>query len=234
MAYVSVCIATYNGSAFIERQLSSILAQLDSGDEVIISDDGSTDNTVAIITNFADPRIKLLINKNRHGPIGNFENTLQHTSGQLIFLSDQDDIWLPNKVAVIRSLLEKYDLVLSNCEVVDQSGKVLHPSFFQTRGSKPGFWMNLYRNSYMGCCMAFRRNVLAYSLPFPKRIHMHDWWIGLLVEAKGRVTFYEEPLIQYVRHGNNASPTGEQGYSFLKQLTNRLFLLLNVAKRLLA
>lgn len=234
MAQISVCMASYNGGQFIRQQLYSILSQLADNDEIIVSDDGSTDNTVQIIQHIADPRIKVYLNKGRHGPIGNFENALQHSSGQFIFLADQDDIWLPKKVEVISTLLAESDLILTDCEVIDQQGNVLYPSFFAYRGSRRGFWANLYRNSYIGCCMAFRREVLAYALPFPVQIHMHDWWIGLLVETKGRITLHNKPLIKYVRHGGNASPTGETtGYNFSKQIVNRFFLLWNVAKRLL-
>ncbi|NEU68857.1 glycosyltransferase family 2 protein [Spirosoma agri] len=234
MSFISICMATYNGSQFIEQQLISILQQLDEDDEIIISDDGSTDDTLEIIKQFSDQRIKIFINANIHGPTGNFENALEHCSGRYIFLADQDDIWLPDKVAVISNLLIDYDLVLTDCEVVNQMGHQIHSSFFEHRGSRKGFWTNLYKNSYIGCCMAFRRDILQYILPFPKQIHMHDWWIGLLVEAKGKTIFYKKPLIKYVRHGGNASPTGETGYSFAKQLLNRLFLFFNVAKRLLA
>lgn len=233
MKHISVCMASYNGAQFIDQQIRSILQQIGSDDEVVISDDGSTDNTLQIINKFNDPRIKVFHNTSRHGPIGNFENSLLHSSGQLIFLADQDDVWLPNKVTTVCSLLINNELVLTDCEVVDQSGNVLYPSFFEVRNSRQGFWFNIYRNSYMGCCMAFRRDILSYILPFPTQIHMHDWWIGLLVELKGRVVFYNEPMIRYVRHGKNASPTGEVGYSFLRQLANRLFLLFYITKRLL-
>ena len=82
--------------------------------------------------------------------------------------------------------------------------------------------------------MAFRREVLTYALPFPIHVHMHDWWIGLLVEAKGRVFFYPKTLIKYVRHGANASPTGETGYKWTRRLFNRFLLLLQVVKRLVS
>ena len=150
----------------------------------------------------------------------------------MILLADQDDIWLPDKVEKIRELLKSSDLVLSDCQVVNENGAVIHESFFKHRGSKPGFWHNVYRNSYIGCCMAFRREITDYVLPFPKQIHMHDWWIGLLVEVKGRVCFYPKPLIRYVRHGSNASPTGEKGYGLMERLRNRLFLVMCVAVRL--
>ena len=233
MNQVSVCMATYNGAHFIQRQLISILDQLSANDEVVISDDGSTDETIQLINALADSRIRIFNNQLRHGPIGNFENALRQASGEFIFLADQDDVWLPGKISTICTLLTQYDLVLADCEVVNGGGKLLYPSFFKHRGSRPGFWPNLLKNSYVGCCMAFRRDVLSYALPFPAQIHMHDWWIGLLVEAKGTVVFYAEPLIQYVRHGGNASPTGETGYGMIKKLSNRFFMLTNVVKRLM-
>ncbi|ADB40906.1 glycosyltransferase family 2 protein [Spirosoma linguale] len=233
MIRISVCMATYNGELFLKNQLSSILCQLGGNDEIIVSDDGSVDDTISIINSFSDSRIKVFFNKNRHGPVGNFENALEHSSGEYIFLADQDDIWLSEKVDTIYELLLDYDLVLTDCEVTDHLYNTLTPSFFTYRRSHNGFWANIYRNSYMGCCMAFRRDVLRYALPFPKRIHMHDWWIGLLVEAKGRVVFYNKPLIKYVRHGSNASPTGGIGFGFKEQLANRFWLLLNLAQRLL-
>ncbi len=230
---VSVCMATFNGEQFIERQLRSILQQLRSRDELIISDDGSTDNTEAIITGIRDSRIRVCKNQGRKGPVGNFENALREASGKFIVLSDQDDVWLPGKMDAVLYALKQADLVLTDCRVVNRHHEILWPSFFKHRGSAPGFLRNLLKNSYVGCCMAFRREVLLYALPFPKHIHMHDWWIGLLVEAKGRIVFLHEPMIEYVRHGSNASPTGETSYSVYRQFVNRLMLLLNLVPRLL-
>jgi glycosyltransferase involved in cell wall biosynthesis len=225
-------MATYNGEKFIGRQLNSILDQLMVDDEVIISDDSSTDQTIEIIKKINDPRIHLLEKQKFQSPLLNFENALKEASGDFIFLSDQDDIWLPDKISRIIPLFNQYDLILSDCEVVNEKNEQLQESFFKYRNSKPGFLNNLYKNSYIGCCMAFRREVLTYALPFPGNIHMHDWWIGLLVEAKGQVCFYPKPLISYVRHGGNASPTGESGYGLMKQIYNRYILLLEVTKRL--
>ena len=227
-------MATYNGEKFIERQLVSILYQLNSDDEVIISDDNSSDNTLTIIKSLGDNRIKVSTNQGHPGPLGNFEHAIKQAEGDFILLADQDDEWLPDKVSTLRALLQNHDVVLSDCQVINEKNEIIHPSFFAFRKSKPGFWHNLLRNSYVGCCMAFRRDILTYVLPFPSKIHMHDWWIGLLVEAKGSVYFYARPLIYYVRHGSNASPTGESGYGWLKRLQNRFYLLWYVGKRLLA
>lgn len=233
MTRISVCMATYNGQKYIKRQLESILFQLSDQDEVVVSDDKSTDKTLYIISQINDKRIRVSTNIGKQGPMSNFEQALKKATGAFIFLADQDDIWLPNKVEKTLKLLMFNDLVLSDCTVVDGHETILYDSFFRKRGSKKGFWYNLYKNSYIGCCMAFKREVLSYALPFPAHVHMHDWWIGLMVEAKGRVYFNTEPLISYVRHGNNASPTGELGYSITQKIKNRAVLSYYVAKRLL-
>jgi len=232
MNRISVCMATFNGEKYIQRQLLSILSQLGSNDEVIISDDNSTDSTLAIIAQLADSRIRVARNTGRSGPMGNFEQAIGRATYDMILLADQDDVWLPNKVGKMRELLQTNDLVLSDCQVINETGAVIHESFFRHRGSRTGLLYNLYKNSYVGCCMAFRRDIVDYILPFPPRVHMHDWWIGLLVEAKGRVCFFPKPLIQYVRHGNNASPTGERGYGLIEQIQNRFFLTLFLIKRI--
>lgn len=232
MNRISVCMATFNGEKYIRRQLLSILSQLNTDDEVIISDDNSTDSTLTIIAELADPRILVTSNTGHPGPMGNFEQAIKRATYDMILLADQDDVWLPGKVGKMRELLQNSDLVLSDCQVVNEKGVVIYESFFRHRGSRTGFWYNLYKNSYVGCCMAFRRRIVEYVLPFPPQVHMHDWWIGLLVEAKGRVCFFPEPLIQYVRHGNNASPTGERGYGLVERVENRVFLVLFLIKRI--
>lgn len=228
---ISVCMATYNGERYIKRQLTSILSQLNDKDEVIISDDGSTDNTIGIIRAMNDKRLLLSLNGGRSGPVGNFEQTLMRATGDFIFLADQDDVWLPDKVSSVLPLLKEYDLVLTDCAIVDKHDKLLKASFFEFRKSRSGFWRNIYKNSYMGCCMAFRKEILSYVLPFPTYIHMHDWWIGLLVEVKGSVFFYNRPLINYVRHDDNVSPTGEHGYGITERIKNRYYLFANVLWR---
>ena len=95
---VSVCIPTYNGAKYIKEQLDSILSQLGESDEVIISDDSSSDATLDIIKALNDSRIVILEGGKFRSPIFNVENAMKHSSGSFIFLSDQDDVWLPNKI----------------------------------------------------------------------------------------------------------------------------------------
>lgn len=229
---ISVCMASFNGEKVIKRQIDSILVQLGIDDELIISDDNSTDSTRHIVDLYKDKRIKFILNKGTKGPVGNFQNALMEAQGVFIFLSDQDDVWSPHKVSIMSEQLHSFDLVLSNCRVVDQDLDLLINSFFQFRGSRPGFIQNIYKNSYVGCCMAFRRDILKYVLPFPKQIHMHDWWIGLLVELKGTVKFVDLPLIDYVRHGKNVSLTGEiSTVSLYKRFINRIIILWHIVCR---
>src|SRR6266702_1070934 len=103
MQTISVCMATHNGARYIRQQLETILFQLGPDDEVVVSDDSSTDETIAIIKSFADQRIRLFENNTFYSSIFNFENALRRATGDIIVLSDQDDIWLDNKIATIRS-----------------------------------------------------------------------------------------------------------------------------------
>lgn len=216
-------MATCNGERHLAAQLESVLAQLDAGDELVIADDCSTDGTLAVIKECADRRIRVLTGERRLGVVANFERALAAARGDIVFLCDQDDVWLPNKRAVFVEALADADLVVFDCRVTDADCNELAPSFFALRGSGPGLLRNLWRNSFLGCCMAFRRSLLARALPFPAGLPMHDTWLGLVASATGRVLFVPEVTLLYRRHGANASPTsGRSPYSRFAQLAHRL------------
>lgn len=222
-------MATYNGEKYIEEQLETILYQLSDDDELIISDDSSTDATIKIIKAFNDKRIQLIENQKFQSPIFNFENALKHACGEYIFLADQDDIWMPQKVNILKKYLNDYDLVLSDANIIDINGGVINQSFYKLNSSRSGFMKNIIKNSYLGCTMAFNRKILEKSLPFPKDLPMHDWWLGLIAEIYGKTYFIEDKLISYRRHGNNASHTGQKSnYSFLKKIFFRSILIKNL------
>ncbi|MDF2181402.1 glycosyltransferase family 2 protein [Neptuniibacter sp. CAU 1671] len=205
---LSVCMAVYNGSCFVGDQLVSILSQLNADDEVIVSDNNSSDSTLDVIRSFNDPRIKI-VHENIPGVIYNFQNALRHATGDIVFLADQDDVWLPDKVSVVLEALRDADLVVHDARVVDAELNLLSDSLFKVVKSSPGFFKNLFRNSYVGCCMAFRRDVLDQALPIPKGIGMHDWWIGLVAEVQFRVMFIDQPLLNYRRHVASVSATAD-------------------------
>lgn len=232
---ISVCMACYNGERFIEQQISSILSQLRTNDELIISDDGSTDSSKCIVQSFNDQRIQLITNPNPGGLVRNFEYALQHARGSLIFLSDQDDIWEKNKIAVQTGLLEQYALVVSDCCLIDADGALVADSFFDQHGSGSGFFKNLYKNSFLGCCMAFRRSVLEKALPFPSAIAMHDIWIGLIAESSGTTYFCPDKLVRYRRHNSSASTTaGKSTIPFMGQVSYRMYFLYAIFCRMVA
>jgi glycosyltransferase involved in cell wall biosynthesis len=225
-------MATYNGEKFIFEQLKSILEQLGEMDEVVISDDSSNDNTLDIIKSFKDERIKLLEGQRFRDPLLNFEYALLHAKHDIIFLSDQDDVWLSNKVNIMIHELEKFDLVVCDHSVIDESRNILLDSYFCRFPfrSKTGLLRNLYRNSYLGCCMAFRRAVLEKALPFPKKVQWHDWWLGLTGELFFRTKFIPSVLTLYRAHSNNLTfgSSLKSKNSFFCKLSFRINLISNL------
>lgn len=230
---ISVCMATYNGAKYIREQVDSILPQLGDDDELIISDDGSTDDTLSVLKGINDCRIKIVPNNaGIHGVVPNFENALRHATGDIVFFSDQDDIWAENKVKVVAKALQNADLVVHDALIMDKDDNVSDVNYYSLRMPHLGFWNNLYKNSFMGSCMAFRASLLPKVLPFPKHILWHDMWIGLMTSRIGRVKFIDDKLLYYRRHGGNVSATGERStFSKRKQLEYRLQMLYYVLTR---
>lgn len=232
---VSVCMATFNGEEFILEQIQSILNQLDSHDELIISDDGSTDATISLVESLEDKRIKIIKDSNFKSPIYNFENALKYATGEYIFMSDQDDVWLDNKVKIMVEQIELgYDLVISDCELVDQNLIKWNSSYFHFNNSGAGIVKNIFKNSYMGCCMAMSRRLVDKCLPFPHNLPMHDSYIGLVAELKFKVKFIKVPLILHRKHSNNSSSTstGKSNYSFIQKTMFRIYLILALIKKI--
>ena len=220
---ISVCIATYNGEKLIGEQLASILPQLGEEDEVIISDDHSSDGTLDVVRSMNSPIVRIVEGPCTGSLISNFENALKEAKGDYIFLSDQDDKWEPNKVEVMMHALQKSDCVVSDCYVTDGDWKVTSESFYALNRTKTGKFYNLLlKNGYLGCCMAMRRNVVERSLPFPKDIPMHDIWIGNIAAFHFRVAFVPERLIYFRRHDSNASVTARKStFSLMEKLRFR-------------
>ncbi len=227
---ISVCMPTYNGEKFIRIQLESILSQLGNDDEVVISDDSSTDKTAEIIKSFNDSRIHLLENNSFHSPIYNLENALKNAKGDFIFLSDQDDEWAVDKVSVCMEKLKDCDLLIHDADIVDGNGNQTAESFFKLNHTKSGKFYNLLKNGYLGCCMCFSKKLLNQFLPFPKKLPMHDIYIGNFAAFNGyRIKFIEDKLIHYRRHGNNASITSEHSHrKLISRISDRIIILKNI------
>lgn len=203
-------MAVYNGAAFLKPQIESILVQLRAQDELIVVDDGSRDDSVAVLEIMRDPRLHVHCNERNLGVLPTFERALSQAGGDIVFLSDQDDIWLPGKVAKALDVFAsnpRVTMVVTDAVIVDEQGRVLNPSFFSVRGRfSTGFVRNFIKNKYLGCTLSFRRTMLRRFLPIPHDVPMHDIWFGLLNEIYGKTYFIDEPLTAYRRHGRNASP----------------------------
>ena len=214
MANISVAMATFNGEKYISEQLDSIIAQLGGEDELIISDDKSSDNTVEIVKGYmdTDDRIKLFSNLNS-GVINNFENAIKLCNNEIVFLCDQDDVWVKNKVAVTKKYFENDNelmVVVSDAYVTDDKLNVIIDSFYKSRNSKKGVVRNIIKNSYLGCTMAFRQSAKPYFLPIPSNIGMHDMWIGISMEMFGKTQFIAEKLVYYRRHESTVTKVNEK------------------------
>lgn len=207
---ISIVMAACNGEAFIEEQLISILTQMECQDELIISIDPSTDRTESIVRRlvelYPELSIRILQGPGR-GVIDNFEAGLLQTHKDIVVLCDQDDRWHPEKLDVIRDAFDDPSLsgLVHDAAICDGDLHVLEPSYFQAHGSRAGYWNNIVRNSFIGACMALRKDVVDACLPFPRPIPMHDQFLGLQAERMGRVIFLDTVLVDYRRHGGNLS-----------------------------
>ncbi len=220
---ISVCLTTYNGEKHISEQLHSILCQLSDSDEIIISDDGSIDKTLDIIQSYNDDRLKLFLHKKDNNfpnysfykITKNVENALIHANGDLIFLADQDDIWIPTKVqSVIHEIGDNLGL-LHDCIVVDENENIIQTSYYKQNKSNSGVILNIFNSSYLGCCMVIKRELLAKALPFPSHPVPHDIWLGLIADCMGKMKMIDNKLIKYRRHGANLSTSSEKSQASL-------------------
>jgi glycosyltransferase involved in cell wall biosynthesis len=231
---ISVCMAAYNGAQYIRIQILSILNQLSPNDELVVVDDGSTDDTVQIIEGFKDSRIKLHINAFNMGVVRTFDRALHLAQGDLIFLSDQDDRWYDNKISVIREIFssQPMDLIVHDA-MVTEGGHIISSSLFKLRNSSAGLIKNFISNTYTGCCMAFKRDILGKVLPIPARRGIfHDVWIGIMSEYYGyKVAFIGVPLMEWNRHDRNTTTLKRRAFTLI--LSERVVLLLALLARII-
>jgi len=237
---ISVCMATYNGEKYIEEQVKSILSQLAEEDELVVSDDGSTDGTIKILENFGDKRIKIfkhsrnLNNKHPFYPsTKNFENALTKARGDYIFLSDQDDVWMPDKIQTTLPFLKENNLVVSDAWIINENFEK-QEMLSKYMPYKKGYFKNLFKCTTQGCRIAFTKNIKDFCLPFPSGVIIHDFWIRQLVELKFKVSYIPKPLIFYRQHSNNLSKIVKSENSLFFMLKYRVIILFESLRRYLS
>lgn len=208
---ISVCMATYNGQKYIKEQIDSILDQLGPDDELVISDDHSNDSTVDIIKSYNDGRIKFFYNNLKKGVAHNFEHALLKSKGDILFLADQDDVWLPGKLDKMVDFMQQggYDVVECNCALVDENLNVIKERYyckeFPQRKSLLG---NFVVSSWLGSCMAFKRKVVEAALPFPDKIALHDLWLSFHAQIHFKCGYLPDVMQLYRRHSETVSFCG--------------------------
>lgn len=207
---LSVAMAAYNGEEYIRQQIDSITDQMRPDDELIISVNPSQDATESIVSEYAksDSRIRMLICEEK-GIIANFENAINACTGEVILLADQDDVWNPFKMKLIRKIFMKMDpiLVLHNTEFCDENLESLGTDLFTMKHVNHGLIYNTVRNGYMGGCMAFSRELVPMICPIPRDVAMHDQWIGTVAEYidSSRIILFSKKLSLYRRHEGTAT-----------------------------
>jgi glycosyltransferase involved in cell wall biosynthesis len=206
---VSVVLGTYNGEKYLKKQIDSILQQTYSNIELIVTDDCSTDGTPTILREFADrhENVRVYFNEINLGLVRNFERAVRYAQGEYIAFSDQDDIWLPEKIQRLVDNLGDNMLVYCDSAYIDTEDRLIGKKLSDYR-----IWIkgkNLYAiesdSLWMaGHAMMFRRELLNMALPFPCSPHIgHDEWMTYIAMLKGTISFVPEALVLYRQHGNN-------------------------------
>lgn len=222
MTSIDILLATYNGAEYLPELLESLDQQSLQDWRLIVRDDGSTDETVRIIKTWADGRERpVRIIDDGRGPLGacgNFDALLEHSQAPYFALCDQDDVWLPTKLADLLARLQKVEaqksdavpvLVHSDLRVVDQRLNPVHPSFkrYMRIGTPPSGRMRrrlLVYNTVTGCASIGNAALRRAALPIPPEAVMHDWWLALVAAMFGEIVYLPEATVLYRQHGLNS------------------------------
>lgn len=201
---VSIALCTYNGEKYLREQLDSIVNQTYKNLEIIIVDDRSTDATLAIVKQYAanDNRIKYFQNEVNLGYNKNFERAITLTSGEYISISDQDDIWMLEKIKILLENIKDYWLIFCDSEFMNEDGSegTSLLNGFSLEGKD--YRMMLFNNYMAGHSALFKRELLDYILPFPEK-GFYDWWIALIAFYHHKITYVDKMLTRYRKHSGS-------------------------------
>jgi glycosyltransferase involved in cell wall biosynthesis len=206
---ISVVLCSFNGEKFIKEQVDSILNQTYTNLELIISDDASTDSTLEILRRYQlNQKVKLHFQKQNIGPTKNFDYAIRRASGEFIACSDQDDIWLPEKIERLHAAIEDSSLIYSDSELVDEKGTKLNKKLSDLRNMYSGHRTTgfIFSNVVWGHALMFNRKILPSVLPIPDGIP-HDIWIAYKAATVTGIKYLDQPLTLYRQHQSTATRT---------------------------
>ena len=229
---VDILLATYNGERYLDQQITSILEQQYGNWRLIIRDDGSTDSTLQIISKYAQSypeKIQLLDDTSgRLGPSGSFDKLLQFSTAPYIAFCDQDDVWLPGKLQLLKNHMVQVEnrygsefpvLVHTDLEVVDEGLNTLADSFWLFQKINPSKMQSLERllvqNCVTGCATMVNRPLVNCALPIPPGAIMHDWWLALLAVSLGKIESIDTATVRYRQHTGNDTGAKKWGLRFV-------------------
>ena len=212
---ISVCMATYNGEKYVSRQLKSILEQLTDDDEVIVVDDCSTDGTVEAVKRLGDRRIIVHVNDRNRGEVFSFSRAMLLARNDFLFLSDQDDIWMPGRASLMtRRLVDSgAGVVSSNLEWMNTNEDPIDvPYDGVTSRDSNKHLKNIVeifvgKTNYFGCAMALRREFVNVVAPIPSFVESHDLWIALASNLVGANAHLDDKTLRKRKHAINATST---------------------------
>lgn len=214
---VSIAVATYNGEKYLKEQLDSIYNQTYKNIEVIVCDDCSSDKTVEILEEYSKNfGLKYFVNETNLGFVKNFEKAISLCSGDYIALSDQDDIWIENKIEILLKNIADNLLIHSDCELIDENGETIKEFWKGEIKSHKCFEDFLFSNVVTGCTILFKKDLLRYALPFPERLAYHDWYLAVVAAKFSQITYISAALTKYRQH--IAQDTGTKKPSKLQSL----------------
>ena len=213
MAKIGIVLATYNGEKYLAQMLDSLVAQTRPADFIVAVDDGSKDNTPAILRSYQNrlPLQVTILEKNS-GHRAAFSKALelaqpQLNSNDLIALADQDDVWLPQKLEILEKEIQDKSLVFGDAQVVDANGKIIAESWrsYSKIEKKISIEQQIAGiNNVTGCLSLFSASLLDAILPIPEGVTVHDRWIAMIADRQGGIVAIDTPVVQYRIHGNNA------------------------------
>lgn len=218
---VSVCMATYNGARYVVEQLDSILAQLPHDGEVVVVDDASHDETVSLVRGIGDVRIRVIEQSENSGYVATFERAIAEARGDIVMLSDQDDVWVEGRVDALREALTRAEVVASDLALYPDGAPLPTPFGGKSWRLPSQPRQHRLRNTvgilagampYFGCAMAFRRSAVSWVLPFPSfLVESHDLWIALCGNAARSMGHVQTVTVLRRLHDSNASPSRPRG-----------------------
>lgn len=232
---ISVCMATYNGELYVAEQIISILSQLNPNDELIIVDDCSDDSTIEVINSFEDERINLIKNNKNIGVNKSFSKSILLSTGDYIFLSDQDDIWIKGRINMMLNHLvkSKVDLLTSNFKWIDQFGNSTYVKFDGVSSfDSKNYYKNILdifigKTNYFGCAMLFTKSLVRYIAPFPNFIESHDLWIAKAGNLYHSQVHYDDITFYKRIHKTNATST-TSNRKFIYKIFSRFIFILSI------